>query len=128
MGAGKYVLTILLALMLVGCAGHKPAPANIVYRDRVVYRDHVARDTVRVKDSVCVRSQSDTVYYYKLHTEYVDRIRIDTAYVSRIDSVYVRDVVKEKYIPNIYRYSAFVCWGLIILFVCVIIARLKKLI
>ena len=77
------------------------------------------RDSIYQHDSIFVREKGDTVtkyvehirYQYKLHTDtmYRDRLRIDTLFINRTDSVTVE---KPVYIEKpIKWYNRAFIWG-----------------
>lgn len=87
------------ALLLQGC--RTPAP-TIVERVRTdtAYVSKIQRDSVWLHDSVMVERwlRGDTVFEFRdrWHVKYVERLRVDTVYRARVDSVPVPyEVVKE---------------------------------
>ncbi len=59
-----------------------------------VRTETVRRDSVAVHDSVWIRERGDTVTIYRIRYKYVDRVRRDTAYVVRTNTV-TRTVTRE---------------------------------
>lgn len=90
---------MVAALLLQGC--RTPAP-TIVERVRTdtAYVSKIQRDSVWLHDSVMVERwlRGDTVFEFRdrWHVKYVERLRVDTVYRARVDSVPVPyEVVKE---------------------------------
>ena len=83
---------ILLCLGLGGCSPR-------IYERVITQRDTtyiVKRDSVRFydRDSIFIREKGDTVYQYVEKWRWRDRVRVDTIYRARVDSVFV-DRIKE---------------------------------
>lgn len=92
-------VVVAVALLLQGC--RTPAP-TIVERVRTdtAYVSKIQRDSVWLHDSVMVERwlRGDTVFEFRdrWHVKYVERLRVDTVYRARVDSVPVPyEVVKE---------------------------------
>ena len=92
---------VAVALLLQGC--RTPAP-TIVERVRTdtAYVSKIQRDSVWLHDSVMVERwlRGDTVFEFRdrWHVKYVERLRVDTVYRARVDSVPVPYEV-EKEVP-----------------------------
>ena len=83
---------ILLCLGLGGCSPR-------IYERVITQRDTtyiVKRDSVRFydRDSIFIREKGDTIYQYVEKWRWRDRVRVDTIYRARVDSVFV-DRIKE---------------------------------
>ena len=83
---------ILLCLGLGGCSPR-------IYERVITQRDTtyiVKRDSVRFydRDSIFIREKGDTIYQYMEKWRWRDRVRVDTIYRARVDSVFV-DRIKE---------------------------------
>lgn len=83
---------ILLCLGLGGCSPR-------IYERVITQRDTtyiVKRDSVRFydRDSIFIREKGDTIYKYVEKWRWRDRVRVDTIYRARVDSVFV-DRIKE---------------------------------
>lgn len=88
----REVLAILLVLCLASCS------------PRVIERVVVQHDTTRVvvrdsvwqyqRDSVFLQERGDTVYKYVEHIRYRDRVKVDTFYRVKVDTVAV-EAIKE---------------------------------
>ena len=53
-------------------------------------------DSIHVHDSIYVREKNDTVRIERWHTKYIESVRRDTVYQSRVDSVPVPYPVEVK--------------------------------
>ena len=75
----------LLAL-LTGCKTTEYVPVETVRTD-TVYIAHIVTDSVYQHDSIYIHEKGDTVWYERWHTQYRDRLRIDTMYQARVDTI-----------------------------------------
>lgn len=94
---------ILILLLFLSCSSSATIPTTITPKEsvRVEYRDRVEKDTVHIKDSVFVDRwrDGDTVYVnkVKLVDRYVERYKMDTAYISQTDTIIVTNTqIVEK--------------------------------
>lgn len=92
---------MFLTLLLVGCRTKYVSVPEYHYRDSVEVR--YKRDSVFLHDSVYVSEwyRGDTVFItkYKEKTLYRDKLRTDTVYITRTDSIGVPyPVEKDKHI------------------------------
>lgn len=124
----KWILIIILALLLAGCAGTRHASTTRIDRDSTyasvwqldsLYRAIWQHDSVYTRDSICIYEKGDTVTKYvektmykwctSTDTVYRDRWRADTVYIGHTDSVTVeRPVYIEKPIKW---YNRVFIWG-----------------
>lgn len=94
----KQIIVCICALVcLISCKIVQPIPQEAKIETKIEYRDRVTRDTCYIKDSVFVRQKADTIFFDRWHTQYFERIRIDTAYLVNTDSVFIKQV---EYIPR----------------------------
>ena len=70
-------------------------PVETVRTD-TLWQKIIERDSIIVNDSVIVREKGDTVMIEKWHTKYRDRLKTDTLYVSKTDSVQIPYPVEKK--------------------------------
>lgn len=102
MGAYGMKRTTILCAMLVTLAGCK-THERIVEVERVrtdtTYITKHQRDSIWLHDSIHVRERGDTVWMERWHTKYIERLRHDTLYRARIDSIPVPYPV-EKLVPR----------------------------
>ena len=96
----KKVIIIMAAVaMLTGCRTTKYVTVPEHHTD-TVYKVKQQRDSVWLHDSVFVHeyTKGDTIFRDRdrWHTQYVERLTVDTFYQSRVDSVLMPyEVVKE---------------------------------
>ena len=103
------ILALLSAIVLTGCATHRPLQvAEHVTRD-TVYINKLHYDSIYIDNSQKVYQQSDTIYLDRTKYEYRYRLLRDTIYKTQIDSIPVIrevEVVREvRHVPAIYRFS-----------------------
>ena len=93
------VLIGFCVLWLMGffssCTRTMYVPVTSVQHDSIYLHTH-SRDSIVVRDSVTIREKGDTVWLTRWRTEYRDRIRTDTAYIERRDSIQVPYPVERK--------------------------------
>ena len=95
----RAALILFMAIIAIGCKSVKLVPVETVRTERE-FIDRWKRDSVHVRDSVFVLVKGDTVFKDRSRVVYRDRLVMDTAIVTRVDSLRVPDpveVVKEKY-------------------------------
>lgn len=123
------VSAILMTAVVMMCHSCKQyIPVKEVHTD-TLYQSRVERDSIYLHDSVHIKERGDTVFYERWHTKYVDKLRIDTLYQSRTDSIPVpyEVIKKEKYTPTFVKVLAWVGAIGIFLFFVIIIKKLKML-
>ena len=77
----------MVAVALVGCRAREVVVTVPEYHTDTLYVAKVERDSVFVQDSVLVREKGDTVLVDRWHVSYKERVRVDTVYEHRIDTV-----------------------------------------
>lgn len=86
----KYIIVVILSAVLVGCKTKEYVPVVEHHTDTLRVVQH-HRDSIYLHDSTFVREyvQGDTVRVITemWHTKYRDRLKTDTIYRSRTDSV-----------------------------------------
>lgn len=88
----KTVLAIFLLLTMSGC---KTRYQTIVeHRVDSIYLTKERWDSIHVHDSIRIREHGDTVWMEKWQTVYRDRLRVDTVYRQRVDTVVVQAMPK----------------------------------
>ena len=96
-----FIILFCIVSLLFGCTTTKVVPVERVTHDTVRITK-VEKDSVFLRDSIYVHeyTKGDTVFLQveKWHTQYRDRWRTDTAYISRRDSIPVPYPV-EKRVP-----------------------------
>ena len=88
------LLLLCLCLCVTGCRTTRYVPVVARSTDTLVSYSRV-RDSVYLHDSTYIRSVGDTVFVDRWHTRWRERVRLDTVYVSKVDSV-VKPYVVEK--------------------------------
>ena len=88
---GALLLALLLSVILITLASScsPRIVEHIRYQHDTTYV--VKRDSVRFydRDSIYIREKGDTVYKYVEKWRWRDRVRVDTFYRTRVDSVFV---------------------------------------
>lgn len=98
-----YWLLLLLMLMplcmLTSCRSQQALNTqhSTISTQRIEYRDRLTRDTTYVHDSIFIHQKNDTIYISKWRNKYVERIRIDTCYIQKSDTI---RLVKRMYIKE----------------------------
>lgn len=82
----KLLFIASLLAVLTGCKTTEYVPVETVRTD-TVYIAHIVTDSVYQHDSIYIREKGDTVWYERWHTQYRDRLRIDTVYQARVDTI-----------------------------------------
>ena len=88
------LLLLCLCLCVTGCRTTRYVPVVARSTDTLVSYSRV-RDSVYLHDSTYIRNVGDTVFVDRWHTRWRERVRLDTVYVSKVDSV-VKPYVVEK--------------------------------
>ena len=73
-------------VLLAGCKTRELVEVERILRD-TTYIMKEMRDSVFLHDSVSVKERGDTVFVERWHTKYRERLRTDTVYRSRADTV-----------------------------------------
>lgn len=91
------ILGLIVAVILAMCSCTRTiyVPQVSVEHDSIYLHTH-SRDSIVVRDSVTIREKGDTVWLERWRIEYRDRIRTDTAYIERRDSIAVPYPVERK--------------------------------
>lgn len=83
---GILAAVAVLALLMCSCKSIEYVPV-IEHHTDSVYLTKVQRDSVYRSDSVYIKENGDTVLIERWHTRYVEKLRIDTTYVAKTDSI-----------------------------------------
>lgn len=123
----RLVLFAVLLAVLTGCKTVEYVPVTVVeHHTDSIYFTKVQRDSIWMHDSIRVTEKGDTVKIEKWHTRYVDKIRIDTLYVYKIDSIpKPYPVIKEVEKPLTKTQKSFMALGFITLLGGLIFAAFK---
>ena len=91
-----YFLIAALVLCFMACKGTERIvevpKVKTEYKDRVVEK----KDSIYIQDSTFVYVGGDTVYLYKYKNIYRDRVKTDTLYINRCDSIAVPYPAEKK--------------------------------
>lgn len=92
-------LVVALGILLALSSCSPRVVEHIRYQRDTTYI--VKRDSVRFydRDSIFVKEKGDTIYKYVEKWRWRDRVRVDTIYRARVDSVFV-ERIKEVQIPK----------------------------
>ena len=93
------ILMVMIALSMCSCTKTEYITVEKVRTD-TTYITKQQRDSIWLHDSIHIRERGDTMLIERWHTKYVESIRHDTCYLSRVDSVpvpypVIREVEKE---------------------------------
>ena len=80
------ILMVMVALSMCSCTKTEYITAEKVRTD-TTYITKQQRDSIWLHDSIHIRERGDTMLIERWHTKYVESIRHDTCYQSRVDSV-----------------------------------------
>ena len=111
----RLVLFAVLLAVLTGCKTieYVPVVEHEVHHDSI-YLTKVQRDSIWLHDSVSVVEKGDTVRIEKWHTRYVERLRVDTLYKYKTDSIPVPyEVIKEVEKPLTKTQKGLIWFGLL---------------
>lgn len=87
---------VLWALMwLAGCSRTQYVPVETVRRDSI-YLTQIQRDSIYKYDSIYIKERGDTVFVDRYKYLFVDKLRHDTLYLSRTDTVRVPYPVERE--------------------------------
>jgi hypothetical protein len=94
---GMLAAVAFLALLMCSCKSieYVPVIEKEVHHDSI-YFTQLQRDSIWLHDSIRVEAKNDTIKIEKWHTKYIEKLRVDTTYVAKIDSVPVPYEVKVE--------------------------------
>lgn len=87
----------VLALLMCSCKSieYVPVIEKEVHHDSV-YFTQLQRDSIWLHDSIRVEAKNDTIKIEKWHTKYIEKLRVDTTYIAKTDTVPVPYEVKVE--------------------------------
>lgn len=91
----KWLIIMLLIPAICSCRSVKYVPVETVKTDSI-YISNVLRDSIYRLDSIYIRDKGDTVWVEKYKYLFVDKLRHDTLYLSRTDSIRVPYPVEKE--------------------------------
>lgn len=92
---GLWLLFVLAVLSLAACKQVQYVPVETVRLDSI-YLTQTLRDSIYKYDSIYVRDKGDTVFVDRYRYLFVDKLRRDTMYISRIDTLRVPYPVEKE--------------------------------
>lgn len=91
-------IATLLLLCMSSCTTTRYVTVETVMHD-TTYIAKIQKDSIWMHDSICIKERGNSVFVDRWHTKYVDRLRIDTLYQSKTDSIPVPYPV-ERLVPK----------------------------
>lgn len=92
---GLWLLLLLAVLSLASCKQVQYVPVETVRLDSI-YLTQIQRDSIYKYDSIYVRDKGDTVFVDRYKYMFVDKLKRDTMYLSRIDTIRIPYPVEKK--------------------------------
>lgn len=94
---GMLAAVAVLALLMCSCKSieYVPVIEKEVHHDSV-YFTQLQRDSIWLHDSIRVEAKNDTIKIEKWHTKYIEKLRVDTTYIAKTDTVPVPYEVKVE--------------------------------
>ena len=94
---GMVMAVAFLALLMCSCKTieYVPVIEKEVHHDSI-YFTQVQRDSIWQHDSIMIKEKGDTVRIEKWHTKYIEKLRVDTTYIAKTDTVPVPYEVKVE--------------------------------
>lgn len=85
---GIVVGMVAVGLLMCSCKSveYVPVIQHETHHDSI-YFTKVQKDSVWLHDSILVKDKGDTVLIEKWHTKYIEKLRIDTTYIAKVDSI-----------------------------------------
>lgn len=86
-----------MALLMCSCKSieYVPVIEKEVHHDSI-YFTQLQRDSIWLHDSIRVEAKNDTIKIEKWHTKYIEKLRVDTTYIAKTDTVPVPYEVKVE--------------------------------
>ena len=129
---GVWILFVLAVLFLMaGCKQVQYVPVEKVRLDSI-YLTQIQRDSIYKYDSIYVRDKGDTVFVDRYRYLFVDKLRRDTMYISRIDTLRVPYPVEkeltrwQQFRLDVGGYAIFAVVIVILIVVGYMVYKLKK--
>lgn len=85
---GIVVGMVAVGLLMCSCktVEYVPVIQHETHHDSI-YFTQIQRDSIWQHDSILVKDKGDTVLIEKWHTKYIEKLRIDTTYIAKVDSI-----------------------------------------
>ena len=81
------VIALIIAAIFSGCKTITKTEVVEKVRIDTAYVTKVLKDSVWMHDSIHVKEKGDTILIEKWHTQWRDRLQIDTIYRAKVDSI-----------------------------------------
>lgn len=91
----RILYVLLLSLLAFSCTTTEYVPVETTKTDSI-YISLFERDSIYIQDSIYVRDRGDTVYVEKVKYRYQEKVRTDTVYTERTDSIRIPYPVERK--------------------------------
>jgi hypothetical protein len=94
---GMLAAVAVLALLMCSCKSieYVQVIEKEVHHDSI-YFTQLQRDSIWLHDSIRVEAKNDTIKIEKWHTKYIEKLRVDTTYIAKTDTVPVPYEVKVE--------------------------------
>lgn len=85
---GIVVGMVAVGLLMCSCktVEYVPVIQHETHHDSI-YFTQIQRDSIWQHDSILIKDKGDTVLIEKWHTKYIEKLRIDTTYIAKVDSI-----------------------------------------
>ncbi len=85
---GIVVGMVAVGLLMCSCKSveYVPVIQHETHHDSI-YFTQIQRDSIWQHDSILVKDKGDTVLIEKWHTKYIEKLKIDTTYIAKVDSI-----------------------------------------
>ena len=123
---GIVMAAVVAMMMLTSCTTTKIVEVERVRTD-TTYITKMQRDSVWLHDSIRVVEHGESIFIERWHTKYVERLRIDTLYQAKTDSVPVPYPVERLVEKPLHWWQKALMWmgGLLIVIFCIWVWRTK---
>lgn len=124
----KQIIYIFVALFLLSSCKTTQTTANTnneSEKTRIEYRDRLTHDTIYVHDVERVFQRGDTIYKDVTKYKYIERIKIDTAYILQTDTIVKTEYTEEIKVVQSNKYTI-LFYSLLWLIFVYLIYRLYK--
>lgn len=91
----RILYVLLLSLLAFSCTTTEYVPVETTKTDSI-YISLFELDSIYVHDSVYVRDKGDTVYIEKVKYLYKEKVRTDSIYTEKVDSIRIPYPVERK--------------------------------
>lgn len=114
----KVLMVFLFSTVLASCGSQRPVEILREIHNDTIYLTQRAYDSVFVFQDHQADRFRDTIYIKDVQYEYRYKLLRDTVRIVQVDSIpvirEVEVVTTERYVPGIYKFSLWLCVGLIV--------------